>query len=301
VHIAKNIKSGPNEWGALASSSSVIAATMVCLAAHQLQQPGADRLGALGLAAAGQRLAAVSAEAVDQALVPLLGMPAGDAAMDSDGRGSCRGNNCQDSSQTTFVAGQNGMQQQQQQQDAAQTGIDDSSRDDASLFWNVFRALDGCLCTMQGALQVLDIMSMMALGGNAGSGPMAFTATTASQAANTPTTEDAEGVADTAAAGYIQVCDASVDELMLILLQSARQLQQRCRPRVQLVGCSNRGCTNLSGPSAEGLVAGRKGVRCGGCGVARYCCPACQQEDWPKHRHVCRRLAGAAVQGQGQG
>jgi hypothetical protein len=68
-----------------------------------------------------------------------------------------------------------------------------------------------------------------------------------------------------------------------------------CRPEVLLVGCSNQGCTNLSGPSAEGLVAGRKGVRCTGCCVGRYCSPECQQ-DWLEHRHVCRRLTAAAVQ-----
>jgi hypothetical protein len=60
-------------------------------------------------------------------------------------------------------------------------------------------------------------------------------------------------------------------------------------------------CSNLSGPSAEGLVAGRKGVVCGGCRVARYCSPACQQEDWRRHRHVCRRLAAAAAAASGLG
>jgi hypothetical protein len=77
------------------------------------------------------------------------------------------------------------------------------------------------------------------------------------------------------------------------VLPAMAQLQCTCRSRVQLVGCSHQRCTNLSGPSAEGLVAGRKGVRCGGCRVARYCSPACQQADWPQHRHVCRRLGAA--------
>jgi hypothetical protein len=75
------------------------------------------------------------------------------------------------------------------------------------------------------------------------------------------------------------------------LRQAFSEGMQACRPRLQLLGCSNPRCTNLSGPSAEGLVAGCKGVRCGGCRVARYCSPACQKEDWAKHRHVCRRLA----------
>jgi hypothetical protein len=81
---------------------------------------------------------------------------------------------------------------------------------------------------------------------------------------------------------------------LLPLLKAASTVQLTSRTRVQLVGCSHRGCHNFQGPSAEGLVAGRKGVRCGGCRVARYCCPACQQEDWPQHRHVCRRLAAVA-------
>jgi hypothetical protein len=85
------------------------------------------------------------------------------------------------------------------------------------------------------------------------------------------------------------------------LVMTTDMVQHACRTRVQLVGCSNLSCSRLSGPtSAEGLVAGCKGARCGGCRVARYCCPACQQADWPQHRHVCRRLA-ACVQGQGPG
>jgi hypothetical protein len=79
------------------------------------------------------------------------------------------------------------------------------------------------------------------------------------------------------------------------VLALAGTIQRACRPRVQLVGCGNPRCANLSGASAEGLVAGCKGVRCGGCQVARYCSLACQQVDWPWHRHVCRRLAGAAA------
>jgi hypothetical protein len=75
------------------------------------------------------------------------------------------------------------------------------------------------------------------------------------------------------------------------LVWMARRIKLVCRPRLQLVGCGNLRCTNLSGPSAEGLVAGRKGVVCGCCRVARYCSPACQQDDWTRHRHVCRRLA----------
>jgi hypothetical protein len=83
-----------------------------------------------------------------------------------------------------------------------------------------------------------------------------------------------------------QRCDKSD-----LLLSMATSIQRLCRPRLQLVGCSHPRCTNLSGPSAQGLVAGHKGVVCSGCRVARYCSPACQKADWPQHRHVCRRLA----------
>jgi hypothetical protein len=75
----------------------------------------------------------------------------------------------------------------------------------------------------------------------------------------------------------------------------ASSIHRACRPRVQLVGCNSLCCTNLSGDSAEGLVTGLKGVRCGGCRVARYCTPGCQKEDWEQHRQVCRRLATAGL------
>jgi hypothetical protein len=83
-----------------------------------------------------------------------------------------------------------------------------------------------------------------------------------------------------------------------LLTGMAHCIQHACRPRLQLAGCSHRHCINLSGPtgSVEGLVAGRKGVTCGGCRVVRYCSSACQQADWPRHRHVCRRLAAGPAQ-----
>ena len=33
-----------------------------------------------------------------------------------------------------------------------------------------------------------------------------------------------------------------------------------------------------------------RGKRCGGCRLARYCCPACQKADWPAHKAACREL-----------
>jgi DNA repair exonuclease SbcCD ATPase subunit len=62
---------------------------------------------------------------------------------------------------------------------------------------------------------------------------------------------------------------------------------------LRLAGCSWVGCTqqHKGTYSAEAAVAGLRGVRCGGCGLVRYCCPQHQQADWPHHRRVCRRLA----------
>jgi hypothetical protein len=63
--------------------------------------------------------------------------------------------------------------------------------------------------------------------------------------------------------------------------------------RLPLLGCAFSLCRNLEGPSAAGLVANRRGVLCSGCGVARYCSPACARAAWPAHRKVCGRLAAA--------
>jgi hypothetical protein len=199
---------------------SLMAADMLHLAAHQLQQPGADRLGAAALAAASQRLAAACAEAASRGLV--LSAAASLQALQA-----------------------------------------------------------GLLCLGQA------MSSSQEAGGSAHSAPGAPTP---------PATATGEGVHASAAteAGSAAVagdgCMVQAGTTASGLQQSARQLQRACRQRVQLVGCSNLRCANLSGLSAEGLVSGRKGVRCGGCRVARYCCPACQQADWPQHRRVCRRL-----------
>jgi hypothetical protein len=68
------------------------------------------------------------------------------------------------------------------------------------------------------------------------------------------------------------------------------------RTNLQLAGCSwsecQRACHHYTRDTA---VAGLRGVRCGGCGLVRYCCPQHQQKDWPHHRRVCRRLARAGA------
>ena len=56
--------------------------------------------------------------------------------------------------------------------------------------------------------------------------------------------------------------------------------------------CSNPLCTRLRGASEARL---RRGRRCGGCGVARFCCEACRDAAWPAHAAVCTQLAAAAA------
>jgi hypothetical protein len=77
----------------------------------------------------------------------------------------------------------------------------------------------------------------------------------------------------------------------------AAQCARACGTTPQLLGCAHLGCTT---PPPGGLASceaslgvNRKGSVCGGCGVVRYCSPACAQRDWPEHRRVCRRLRAA--------
>jgi hypothetical protein len=64
---------------------------------------------------------------------------------------------------------------------------------------------------------------------------------------------------------------------------------------LRLAGCNWVGCTQQHKGmySADAAVAGLRGVRCGGCGLVRYCCPEHQQADWKRHGRVCGRLAQA--------
>jgi hypothetical protein len=79
------------------------------------------------------------------------------------------------------------------------------------------------------------------------------------------------------------------------------------RNRLQLSGCTSVACLHGLDKdeerySADAMVAGLRGVRCGGCGLVRYCCPQHQKDDWPIHRRVCRRLAQArAAAGRAKG
>ena len=56
--------------------------------------------------------------------------------------------------------------------------------------------------------------------------------------------------------------------------------------------CSNPLCMRICGASEARL---RRGRRCGGCRVARFCCEACRDAAWPAHAAVCAQLAAAAA------
>jgi hypothetical protein len=88
---------------------------------------------------------------------------------------------------------------------------------------------------------------------------------------------------------------------LLDVCKGAEGCIHACRDTVQHLGCANLGCTTL--PPAGGLAFRQDGLAvnckksvCGGCGVVRYCSHSCAQQDWPRHRRVCRRLAAAAAQ-----
>jgi hypothetical protein len=235
----EKVKRGDHVWVSL-QYCSFMAADILHLAAHQLQQPQANRLAAMQLAAAGQRLVAACADVLLQQADRLMVSP--------------------------LFGG--------------------SSADRSSEEVELGMAATSVAVLQQGLQHLAPV-----LGGSGG--PRATTSgARESQAA---------WLADTLAEinGIFKGSGLVADNRASQLNTAAVDIKHACGTGLQLVGCSNRACTNLSGPSAEGLVAGRKGVRCGGCRVARYCSPACQQEDWAQHRRVCRRLAAAGVQGAG--
>jgi hypothetical protein len=266
---------------------SLIVADMMHLAAHQLQQPGADRLGALGLAAAGQRLAAACGEAASEQL-SLLGRGPAEQDHSSSSLDSGSDDHFLEDFKRRYWQLQgfeplvpDFWQQRGQQPAEHTTGAETHSPGDSETARVVEVAASSLATIHQG---LLALQGVLGDGVDAGSsaGVVQRLVDVAAAAATAGSMEPASGVSD---------------ESVMELLQAAAGVKWACSTRVQLVGCGNLRCTNLSGPSAEGLVAGRKGVRCGGCRVARYCSPACQQADWPQHRHVCRRLAAAAGQG----
>jgi hypothetical protein len=73
------------------------------------------------------------------------------------------------------------------------------------------------------------------------------------------------------------------------LLEGAMQLLKALAAAAPLpVVCNNPSCKNLAAMS-EAAAAGK---RCASC-RCRYCSVACQQADWRRHKHACRRMAAA--------
>jgi hypothetical protein len=68
---------------------------------------------------------------------------------------------------------------------------------------------------------------------------------------------------------------------------------EKSQLQVPMLSCGFGMCTNRSGTGEAGLITSRRGVVCSGCGVVRYCSPACARLAWPAHRKVCGRLAAA--------
>lgn len=53
-----------------------------------------------------------------------------------------------------------------------------------------------------------------------------------------------------------------------------------------------RSCAACGAASARG---GSRLPKCGGCGLVRYCSPACAKADWPAHKAACRAAQAAAA------
>ena len=86
-----------------------------------------------------------------------------------------------------------------------------------------------------------------------------------------------------------QSCPAAREQQAALVLQAEEALAA--------LGCAHLACTSCAGASEAGF----KGRRCGGCHLVRYCCEACRDADWARHRPQCRRLQRRQAQGQGRG
>jgi hypothetical protein len=90
--------------------------------------------------------------------------------------------------------------------------------------------------------------------------------------------------------------EACLAILALNNLTSAVNFGAGSSRELQLAGCSlPECCKHLTVCSAAAAVVGHVGLRCGGCGLARYCCPEHQKEDWPRHHRLCCMLAKQAA------
>ena len=74
----------------------------------------------------------------------------------------------------------------------------------------------------------------------------------------------------------------------------AEQLLLRAAEAQATRACANLACTCASGGSD---ASQRRGRRCAGCTLLRYCSAACQQADWPRHKATCRLLVRRGMAG----
>lgn len=68
---------------------------------------------------------------------------------------------------------------------------------------------------------------------------------------------------------------------------SLEQQQLDAEAALGTLRCANLLCCNLES-SSESRLPRRV---CSGCRAVHYCCAASQQQDWPRHRSVCKALA----------
>jgi hypothetical protein len=292
------------EVGRVLPTSAVGANYVMQMAALCLAQ--GRMLPSLQLAGAGQRLALAVVDAVEAA-APLL-QRARQAAGQPRPVGS-----------TTAANKKAGRQQKQQKQGQQQPVPTQSSPGGTRVepeLWALLMLLDG----MNGLQRVKPRLASPTRGTREGTQPAeqqqgssnsppqqnqqvpgAGASCSAGVAVSAATASGSTHNASTTAANSSSRNTAGEGNGTPTIAVAAARLRQACRPRLQLVGCGNLGCACLSGPSAEGLVAGRKGVVCGGCRVTRYCSPACQEQDWAQHRQVCRRVAVVTRHGRVEG
>jgi hypothetical protein len=235
-----------------------VAVNLLHLTARHLAVPRAAALPVMRLAVAAQQLTATCAGVSHMVFTTWL-----PATVDS-----------------APAAGGTGQQQQQQESQSSSTSPCRKQTVDLRRMLPVLRAMQGGVAALQRVHPWWEQGQEQWDGKQGGSTQPGVGAVKA--------LEEGSSSSSSTKAGEAEDADAAA------VLALAASIQHACRTRVQLVGCSNSHCTSQSSPSVGGLVVGRKGVRCGGCRVARYCSPACQQADWPQHRHVCRRLAAAA-------
>jgi len=76
---------------------------------------------------------------------------------------------------------------------------------------------------------------------------------------------------------------ASIKEMAEAAAPQPMTTEQQCMV-LPSVGCWSPRCRNMATP-AEDTLSMRK---CAKCGVAKYCCAACQKAHWKAHKAACK-------------